>query len=73
MKLPVASYCFDVQGIATLVKNSMGVGILPEHVFSRNKDLHQFKPRVGAVNNPISLAYLEHRWNVPLNQFVILP
>lgn len=71
MKLPVASYCFDVQGIATLVKNSMGVGVLPEHVFSKMKDLHQFKPRMGAVNNPISLAYLEQRWNVPLNQFVI--
>ena len=27
--------------------------------------------RAGAVNNPISLAYLEQRWNVPLNQFVI--
>ncbi|MFL5784733.1 MAG: LysR family transcriptional regulator [Bacteriovoracaceae bacterium] len=71
MKLQVASYCFDVQGIATLVKNSMGVGVLPEHVFSRMKDLHQFRPKLGAVNNPISLAYLEQRWNVPLNQFVI--
>ncbi|MES2526321.1 MAG: LysR family transcriptional regulator [Bdellovibrionota bacterium] len=71
MDLPIAGYCFDVQGIATLVKNSMGVGILPEHVFARTKDLVQFKPRVGSVNNPISLAYLEHRWNVPLNQFVI--
>lgn len=71
MELPIASYCFDVTGIATLVKNSMGVGILPEHVFNKTKDLHQFKPRMGEVNNPISLAYLEQRWNVPLNQFVI--
>lgn len=71
MELPIASYCFDVTGIATLVKNSMGVGILPEHVFNKIKDLHQFRPRMGAVNNPISLAYLDQRWNVPLNQFVI--
>ncbi len=71
MKLPIASYCFDVTGIATLVKNSMGIGVLPEHVFLRTKDLYQFKPKMGAVNNPISLAYLEQRWNVPLNQFVI--
>ncbi len=71
MNLSVASYCFDVQGIATLVKNSMGVGVLPEHVFTKMKDLHQFKPKMGPVNNPISLAYLEQRWNVPLNQFVI--
>jgi DNA-binding transcriptional LysR family regulator len=75
MKLQVASYSFDVQGIASLVKSSMGVGVLPEHVFLKIKEsgvaLHQFRPKMGAVNNPISLAYLEQRWNVPLNQFVI--
>lgn len=75
LKLSVASYCFDVQGIATLVKNSMGVGVLPEHVFNKMREngvaLQQFRPKKGAVNNPISLAYLEQRWNVPLNQFVI--
>lgn len=71
LKLSVASYCFDVQGIATLVKNSMGVGVLPEHVFKKIPELHQFRPRLGEVINPISLAYLEQRWNVPLNQFVI--
>lgn len=72
LNLSVASYCFDVQGIATLVKSSMGVGVLPEHVFLKHKDdLHQFRPKMGIVNNPISLAYLEQRWNVPLNQFVI--
>lgn len=75
MKLSVASYCFDVQGIATLVRNSMGVGVLPEHVFLKLKEsgvsLHQFKASKGTVNNPISLAYLEQRWNIPLNQFVM--
>lgn len=75
MKLNVASYCFDVQGIATLVKNSMGVGVLPEHVFMRLKqngvDLHHFRSKKGPVNNPISLAYLEQRWSIPLNQFVM--
>lgn len=75
MKLNVASYCFDVQGIATLVRNSMGVGVLPEHVFKKLRDsgynLQQFKPKKGIVNNPISLAYIEQRWNVPLNQFVM--
>lgn len=74
MKLNIASYCFDVQGIAALVKNSMGAGVLPEHVFLRLKEsgvhLHQFRSK-SPVNNPISLAYLEQRWNIPLNKFVI--
>ncbi|MFP5386355.1 MAG: LysR family transcriptional regulator [Bacteriovoracia bacterium] len=75
MKLSISSYCFDVQGIATLVKHSMGAGVLPEHVFVKIKesgtDLHQFRPKIGPVNNPISLAYLEQRWNIPLNQFIM--
>ena len=75
MKLSIASYCFDVQGIASLIRHSMGVGVLPEHVFLKMRengvDLHQFRPKIGSVNNPISLAYLEQRWNVPLNQFVM--
>lgn len=75
MKLKVSTYSFDVQGIASLVTNSMGVGVLPEHVFmklkSEGKNLYQFKAKSGLVNNPISLAYLEQRWNVPLNQFVM--
>ncbi len=75
MKLNVASYCFDVQGIATLVRNSMGLGVLPDHVFKKLRDsgynIQQFKPKRGPVINPISLAYLEQRWNVPLNQFVM--
>jgi DNA-binding transcriptional LysR family regulator len=75
MKLPIATYSFDVQGIATLVTHSMGVGVLPEHVFTKLKDngvaLYQFRPKKGPVNNPISLSYLEQRWQVPLNQFVI--
>lgn len=74
MKLNIASYCFDVQGIASLVRNSMGAGVLPEHVFLRLKDsgvnLHQFRSK-SPVNNPISLAYLEQRWDIPLNKFVI--
>ena len=75
MKFTMASYCFDVQGVSVLVANSMGVGVLPEHVFNRLKNsgvsLHQFRPKQGNVNNPISLAYMEQRWNIPLNQFVI--
>lgn len=75
MKLNIASYSFDVTGVATLVKTSMGVGVLPEHVFLKLKanghKLHQFKPKTGPVDNPISLAYLEQRWRIPLNQFVI--
>lgn len=75
MRLGVASYSFDVQGVATLVSHSMGVGVLPEHVFLKLKEngtpLHQFRTRVGPVNNPISLAYLDQRWNIPLNQFVM--
>lgn len=75
MKLTMASYSFDVQGVSVLVANSMGVGILPEHVFLKLKEsgvgMHQFRPKQGQVINPISLAYLEQRWNIPLNQFVI--
>ncbi len=75
MKFTMGSYCFDVQGVSVLVANGMGVGVLPEHVFQRLKEsgvaMHQFKPKNGVVNNPISLAYLDQRWNIPLNQFVI--
>ena len=75
LSLTIAAYAFDVQGIASLVTHGMGVGVLPEHVFLKLKsngvNLHQFRPKVGIVNNPISLAYLEQRWNIPLNQFVI--
>lgn len=75
MKLSVASYSFDVQGIAALLKNDMGVGVLPEHVYKsllqQGEKLFQFRPKKGAVSNPISLAYLDQRWNVPLNQYVI--
>ena len=75
MKLNIASYSFDVTGVATLVHSSMGVGVLPEHVFinlkKRGFKLHQFKSKSGTVNNPISIAYLDQRWHIPLNQFVI--
>lgn len=75
LELNIAAYAFDVQGIASLVTHRMGVGVLPEHVFLKLKSngisLHQFRPKVGPVNNPISLAYLDQRWNIPLNQFVI--
>lgn len=71
MDFNVAAHCFDVQGIATLVKSSMGVGVLPAHVFERMPELVEYKPRKGTVNNPISLAFLENRWNEPLIQFVI--
>jgi DNA-binding transcriptional LysR family regulator len=75
MNLKIAAHCFDVQGIASLVRNSMGLGVLPEHVIlklkARGVQLHQFKSKNGTVTNPISLAYLEQRWNVPLNKFVM--
>ncbi|HXH29406.1 MAG TPA: LysR family transcriptional regulator [Bacteriovoracaceae bacterium] len=75
MNLKVAAYSFDVQGVAALVTSSMGVGVLPEHVFlklkSEGHELYQFRPKVGPVSNPISLAYLEQRYQVPLNQYVV--
>lgn len=71
MKLKIAAHCFDVQGLRVLVSHSMGIGVLPKHVYENYPNLKHFPAKLGEVHNPISLAYLEQRGRSPLNAYLI--
>lgn len=65
IRLKVRATIMDVQGIARLVLNELGAGLLPHHVVQKFEDegfrLYTFKGRGDPLVNTISLAYLKER------------
>lgn len=69
LNLEIKARLMDVEGVATLITNQYGVGVLPGHVLEKLKregnDLYRFKPET-ATNNPISVAYINKRVESPV-------
>ncbi|OUR97156.1 hypothetical protein A9Q84_12580 [Halobacteriovorax marinus] len=55
----------NVQGVAQLIVQDLGVGILPVHMVERLKkrgeDIHIFRAKSGPLYNSLSIAYLESK------------
>jgi len=73
--LNIVSESMDVQGVAHLILNDLGVGVLPEHFLSHlsKKKLNQlyiFKAKKKNILNSISLVYHEGRLSSPLLKYV---
>ena len=76
LNLPVRARAMDVEGVATMISGSLGVGILPEHFvnkFEKEKNIsfYKFNQSGAEVENPLSLAYLEGRIQSPVIKAVL--
>lgn len=73
MDLEIATESMDVQGVATLIMNEVGVGVLPAHQMNKmdpqGKLFHSFNKK--DYLNTISMAYLPARANNALIDYVI--
>ena len=74
LNLNVRAQVMDVQGVARLIAQNLGVGILPSHLLANLKAQGApLKPIPGsgkALKNKISLAYLKGRQHSPLVKLV---
>lgn len=61
----VRAYMMDVQGVARMIKDGLGVGVVPGHLLAKLKqegvNLYIFKGCGQPLTNQISLAYLKDR------------
>lgn len=61
----VKATLMDVQGVAQLIVNGLGVGILPRHLVKKlnqnSKKIYSFKPQGEPLLNRLSLAHLKGR------------
>lgn len=63
----------DTQAVWSFIRQNMGVGIIPRHMFEQKSKLvklHSFNPKYKKVHNAISLAYLEKRLEGPFMSFM---
>lgn len=64
-KLKVRAYVMDVQGVAKLILNGLGCGVLPSYLVesftSKNQKLEIFENNHKKVHNHISIAYLKEK------------
>jgi DNA-binding transcriptional LysR family regulator len=75
MNLNVVSRSMDVQGIATLIANHMGVGVLPLHAIKKYEP-HDLRMKIFGeegepVRNRISLAYHPGKYRNSLVRFIV--
>jgi DNA-binding transcriptional LysR family regulator len=63
--LNIKAWAMSVQGVASLIKQGMGAGILPDHVTEKlqldGHNLFIFKGRKANMKNPISIAWLKNK------------
>jgi DNA-binding transcriptional LysR family regulator len=63
--LKVKAWAVSVAGVARLIQQGMGAGIVPDHIIEqfkqRGEALHIFKGTKGAVKNEISLAWVKNK------------
>ena len=75
LTLNVRAQVMDVQGVARLIINGMGVGILPDHLVQQLSDqgehLYVFPGSGSPLENHISLAYLKGRTHGLMVSFVL--
>jgi DNA-binding transcriptional LysR family regulator len=68
-KLKVRAYVMDVQGVAKLIKNDLGCGVLPAYLVEALRDrgieLCVFDEAKEKVHNIISIAYLKDKTWLP--------
>jgi DNA-binding transcriptional LysR family regulator len=70
-KLNISITTKDAQGVFACIQNSMGFGVLPMHMFRKDKtDLVIIKPKFSNFKNTISLAYIKERLENPLLDFI---
>jgi DNA-binding transcriptional LysR family regulator len=65
VNLNIRAWATNVQGVASLVKQSMGVAILPDHLIEKlikqGQALHVFKGKKSSLKNDISVAWVKDR------------
>jgi DNA-binding transcriptional LysR family regulator len=65
VNLNIKAWATNVQGVASLVKQGMGVAILPDHLIEKlikqGQPLHVFKGKKSSLNNDISVAWVKDR------------
>ena len=63
--LNVKAWAMNVQGVANLIKQGVGAGVLTDHVIDKLKrqghELHVFKGKKESMKNSISLAWVKDR------------
>ena len=63
--LNIKAWAMSVQGVASLIKQGMGAGILPDHVTEKlqtdGHNLFVFKGRKANMKNPVSVAWLKNK------------
>jgi DNA-binding transcriptional LysR family regulator len=61
----IKAHLMDVQGMARMIREGMGLGILPLHVLKKERELkmqlHLFEGRGEPLLNHMSLAYLKNK------------
>lgn len=69
--LKIRAWAMSVQGVTSLIRQSMGAGILPHHLIEKlhkqGVNLHLFKGRKAVMTNDISIAWLK---GIPRSQAV---
>lgn len=69
ININVRSTMMDVQGVASMITNGLGAGILPHHhilkLAQEGNKLHLFKTQSKPLLNSISLAYIEEKTRTP--------
>jgi len=65
VNLNVKAWATNVQGVASLVKQGMGVAILPDHLVEKlikqGQPLHVFKGKKSSLKNDISVAWIKDK------------
>ena len=63
--LNIKAWAMNVQGVASLIKQDMGAGVLPDHlteiILKEGKALHIFKGNKPSLKNEISLTWLKEK------------
>ncbi len=65
VSLNIKAWATNVQGVASLVKQGMGVAILPDHLIEKlikqGQPLHVFKGKKSNLKNDISVAWIKDK------------